>query len=189
MDARMSLLDKVMAAVTPGDDSARNLEARSKARAAAGTSGWLALVLEHHQQIESAFAAVKEARSAVARKEAQKWLATLLTGHSNAEEAVLYPAMANTDQKSSATELYAEQSVTKVQMAALDMLDPMSQDYLDKLEHIRSAVAHHVAEEEGEYFPQLRAIDDSALQGMLTRRFKAEFERYMGDEGQARLQA
>ena len=32
----------------------------------------------------------------------------------------------------------------------------MSQDYLDKLEHIRGAVAHHVYEEEGTWFLELK---------------------------------
>ena len=185
----MSLLDKAIAAITPTEDSDKNREARSKARTSAGSTGWLALVLEHHQEIENAFAAVKDAQSAGARKTAQKWLATILTGHSIAEEAVLYPAMANTDQKSHATEMYTEQSAAKIQMAALDDLDPMSEDYLDKLEHIRGAVAHHVAEEEGQYFLQLKETADSVLNSKLTRLYKAEFDRYMGGDGKQRLAA
>jgi Hemerythrin HHE cation binding domain len=176
----MTLLDKVIAAVTPSEDSDKNREARARAREAAGSSGWLAMVLEHHIAIEAAFDAVRSAPSATARKAAQKWLATLLTAHSIAEEAVLYPALANTDQKGHATEMYTEQSATKVQMAALDDLEPMSQDYLDKLEHIRGAVAHHVAEEEGEYFLELKQTAGSVLNGKLTRLYREEFERYMG---------
>ena len=88
--------------------------------------------------------------------------------------------MANTDQKGHAAEMYKEQSEAKIEIAALDDLEPMSQDYLDKLEEIRSAVAHHVAEEEGEYFPQLKEDADSTLNSKLTRLYKQEFERYMG---------
>ncbi len=175
----MSIIDKVIAAVTPTEDSEKNREARAKAEAVAGT-GWLAMVLDHHKQIEQAFEAVRHATTATARKTAQKALATLLTGHSIAEEAVLYPAMANTDQKGHATEMYAEQSATKIQMAALDDLDPMGEDYLDKLEHIRGAVAHHVAEEEGEYFLKLRETADGPMNSKLTRLYREEFERYMG---------
>ena len=179
----MTILDKVIAAVTPTEDSDKNREARAKAQAAAGSTGWLAMVLDHHKQIEAAFAAVKNAQSATARKTAQKWLATILTGHSIAEEAVLYPAMANTDQKSHATEMYTEQSAAKIQMAALDDLEPMSQDYLDKLEHIRGAVAHHVAEEEGEYFLKLKETANAAMNSKLTRQYREEFDRYMGADG------
>jgi hemerythrin superfamily protein len=178
----MSVLDKVMAAVTPDPTDEKMQEARAKARAAAGNSGWLALVLDHHLEIEDRFAAVREATSATARRAAQKRLGAFLTGHSIAEESVIYPAMALTDQKGHSGEMYTEQSAVKVQIAALDDLDPMSDDYLDKLEHIRGAVAHHVYEEEGEYFLKLREVADSAMQSKLTRRYKEEFDRYMGSD-------
>ena len=63
----MSIIDKVVAAVTPPESEESRKEARSKARAAAGTGDWLSLALEHHIQIESAFAAVKAASDAAAR--------------------------------------------------------------------------------------------------------------------------
>ena len=177
----MSLLDKVIAAVTPPESDEARAEARAKARAAAGAgSDWLSQVLDHHEQIEQAFEAVKSSTSVTGRKAAQKWLVTLLTGHSIAEEAVLYPVMALDDLKTHSATAYLEQSATKVQLAALDELEPMSQDYLDKLEHIRGAVAHHVYEEEGDYFPELREKANTGMQSKMTRRYKEEFERYMG---------
>jgi hemerythrin superfamily protein len=176
----MSLLDKVIASVTPEADDEDRQKARAKARSLSGGSGWLALVLDQHEQIEAAFSAVRSATSPTARRAAQKKLAVLLTGHSNAEESVLYPAMALSDQKTHSGEAYTEQSAAKVQTAALDDLEPMSQDYLDKLEHLRAAVAHHVYEEEKTWFPQLRQIADASLQTRLTNRYSEEFTRYMG---------
>ncbi len=181
----MTILDKVIAAVTPPESDEARAEARAKARAAAGGGGWLAMVLEHHLQIESAFAAVKTANSAAEQRAAQKQLALLLTGHSNAEEAVLYPAIALSGEKADSVKAYTEQSAAKVQLAALDDLEPMTQDYLDKLEHIRGAVEHHVYEEEGTWFPQLRQSADAAMQGRLTQRYTEEYERYMGSGGGA----
>ena len=176
----MTILDKVIAAVTPDPTDEKMQEARAKARELAANSGWLTMVLDHHLEIEQAFAAVKSASSATGRRAAQKQLATVLNGHSLAEEVVLYPAMALTDQKAHAGEAYTEQSAAKIQMAALEDLDPMSQDYLDKLEHIRGAVAHHVYEEESDFFPQLRQAADSTMQAKLTRRYKEEYEKYVG---------
>lgn len=54
----------------------------------------------------------------------------------------------------------------------------MSEDYLDKLEHIRGAVAHHVYSEEGTWFPELAANIDAAEQTYISRRYDAEFARY-----------
>ncbi|MEO8524432.1 MAG: hemerythrin domain-containing protein [Caldimonas sp.] len=181
----MSILDKAIAAMTPDPSDEKMQEARGRARAASAGSGWLALVLDHHVQIEQAFAKVKDAKSATGRRSAQKWLGAVLTAHSIAEEAVIYPAMALTTQEGHSGEAYSEQSAAKVQMAALDDLDPMSQDYLDKLEHIRGAVAHHVYEEEGDWFPELRQQADSTLQSRMTKRYREEFERYLGAEAKA----
>ncbi len=173
----MSVLDKVVAAVTPEPSEADRREVRSKARA---EGGWLAMVVGHHEQIESAFDAVRSASSAAAQRAAQKQLALLLTGHSIAEEAALYPAMAVGDQKGHSTAAYTEQSAAKVQTAALDDLEPLSEDYRDKLEHLRAAVAHHIFEEENKWFPELSHEGDATLQTRLLARYTEEFERYMG---------
>jgi hemerythrin superfamily protein len=99
---------------------------------------------------------VKSANTARARIAAHKKLAVILTGHSNAEESVIYPALAGADEKRDAMSAYGEQAAAKVQMGLLETILPMSQDFLDKLEHIRGAVAHHVYEEESKWFVELR---------------------------------
>ncbi len=178
----MNMIDKVVAAVTPSPSEEMVQAARHKAQALAGSTGWLAKVIEHHQQIEACFAAVKNAGSATGQKKAQKQLGLILTGHSIAEESVIYPAMAANGQNGNAHELYAEQSNAKIDMAALDALEPMSQNYLDKLEHIRTAVADHIYEEESDCFPKLKASADTATQAKLTRKYAEEFERYVHAE-------
>ena len=176
----MSIIDKVVAAVTPPESDSARRDARGKALSLAGPGDWLSLVLEHHQNIEAAFAAVKEASTAAAQRAAQKKLATLLTGHSVAEEAVLYPALADAGEKGHATKAYTEQSAAKLQMALLEKLEPLSQDYLDKLEHIRGAVAHHVYEEENNRFPDIKNKLSPTEQDRLTSRYLEEFSRYVG---------
>jgi hypothetical protein len=175
----MSLMDKVVAAVTPPESAEKRREARAKAQAAAGQNDWLALVLQHHVEIEGAFAAVKAAGDLATRLEAQKELAVLLTGHANAEEAVIYPALVHFGHKSHAMTGYTEQAGAKANLGELEYLDPMGQDYLDKLEHIRGAVVHHMYEEESDRFLDLKQIP-VADQVRLTQRFREEFERYVG---------
>jgi hypothetical protein len=185
----MSILDKVVAAVTPPESDEARAEARAKAQSAASAGDWLSMVLEHHRQIEDAFAAVKAATSAAARVSAQKELAVLLTGHSIAEEAVLYPALVAADEKAHATKAYTEQSAAKTQMGLLETIPPMTQDYLDKLEHIRGAVAHHVYEEEGTWFLELKEKVASAEQARLSKRYEEEFSRYVGESSTKRPKA
>ncbi|HEV7443231.1 MAG TPA: hypothetical protein VGO18_11595 [Steroidobacteraceae bacterium] len=175
----MSLIDRVVAAVTPVESEDARRQARAKARAAAGDNDWLALVLQHHEAIEMAFAAVRTTGDPVARLAAQKALALLLTGHSNAEEAVIYPALVHFGHKSRGMIGYTEQAGAKANMGELEYLDPMSQEYIDKLDHIRGAVAHHMYEEENDRFLDLKRISP-AEQTRLTERFREEFDRYMG---------
>jgi Hemerythrin HHE cation binding domain len=181
----MSIVDKVIAAVTPQESDQARAEARARARAAAGREDWLATILTQHISIEAQFKAVKSATDPVAKKDALKMLGTLLTGHSMAEEAVIYPALALADEKGHATKAYAEQSAAKMQMGALENLDPSSQEFSDKLKHLEGAVLHHVYEEEGSWFLDL-AHSKSVDQAKLTLRFKEEFDRYMGKDAVAR---
>ncbi|HEY3731032.1 MAG TPA: hemerythrin domain-containing protein [Steroidobacteraceae bacterium] len=176
----MSVLDKFIAAVTPPESAKARADARRKAQQAAGDNDWLALILEHHLQIEAAFESVKSAASAPVQRAAQKQLAALLTGHSVAEEAVIYPALVSVDEKAHSTKAYTEQSAAKVQLGLLEDLEPLTQDYLDKLEHLRGAVAHHVYEEEGTWFLELKDKLLPVDQERLTERYREEFLRYMG---------
>ena len=112
----MSLIDKVVAAVTPLESEEKRREARARARAAAGPDDWLALVLQHHEQIEAAFGAIRSVQDAATRLTAQRELALILTGHSNAEEVVLYPALVRFGHKSHGMAGYPEQASAKANM-------------------------------------------------------------------------
>jgi hypothetical protein len=106
----------------------------------------------------------------------------LLTGHANAEESVLYPALVESGEKGHATMAYEEQAMTKVELARLERLDPMGRDWREKLEHIQGAVQHHVYKEEGTWFPELQQRMAAAERPRLTQRFLAEFDRYTQGE-------
>jgi hypothetical protein len=180
----MSFLDKVVAAVTPPETEKARREARIRARAAAEHDDWLAQILQHHEQIEAAFAAVKAAGDVTARRAAQMQLAVLLGAHANAEEAVIYPALIHFGHKMHGTAGYTEQAGAKANLGELEYLEPMSREFLDKLEHVRGAVAHHVYEEENDRFLDLKKLS-SADQARLTQRYAEEFARYTADEQSA----
>jgi hypothetical protein len=175
----MSLFDKIVAAVTPPESDETRLEARAKARARSRPGDWLSRVLDHHDAIEAAFEKVRSASIALQQRAAQKELAVILTGHANAEEAVLYPALAANGEKAHAGLAYEEQAAAKIQMALLERLEPLSSDYFDKLEHIRGAVTHHMYQEESSWFLELldKVPDDE--QALLARRYDEEATRYL----------
>lgn len=181
----MSLVDKVIAAITPPESERARAKARAEAVDHAKPGTWLAMVLDHHRQIEAAFDGVEQAQTMQDRRGAQKWLALLLTGHAIAEEVTLYPAMASHGEKVRTELAYQEQSAAKGETAALEELDPMSEDYADKLQHIRGAVAHHMYEEEGTWFLKLQEKASAQTMERLTRRYEEEFTRYMGKSSAA----
>lgn len=173
----MSLIDKALGAVTPPESEEDRAEATRKARAAASSGDWLSMVLDHHDQIRAAFEACRSAPAGAGRVQAMKALALVLNGHVLAEEVVLYPALAKAGEKGHAGMAYTEQTTAKMQMAELERIDPAADDWLEKLEHIRGAVLHHVYEEENQWFIELKEQYDD--QAFLTERYQEEFERYV----------
>lgn len=178
----MSILDKAIGAITPPESDEDRAEARAKAEAMSRPGDWLSQIIEHHRGIEAQFAAVKAATTPDARRSAQEKLGVLLTAHSIAEEAALYPAMAAHRQVGHAEVAYQEQSAAKMEMGLLERLDPDSEDYDDKLEHIEGAVAHHVYSEEGTWFIDLVQSVPAAEQAMIQQRYNEEYDRYIGGQ-------
>ena len=174
----MSFLDKIVATIAPPESDEDRRKAREKAQTFARDHGWLALALQHHERIEQAFEQGRSSPDAAGRKMAMKELAIVLNGHSLAEETVLYPAMFEHSGKIHTALVYEEQQVTKVQMAKLEKLDPMSQEWLDKWEHIRGAVLHHIYSEEKSWFIELAEKSTPGESTVLTQRFTEEFDRY-----------
>lgn len=176
----MSVLDQVIAAVTPPESDEERQEARANAQAVASPGSWFAMILDHHVLLEDAFAATKTASDSASRTAALNHLGVILTGHAIAEEAVVYPGLGDAGEKGHAELGYNEQVMVKMQMAMLEKLEPMSQDFDDKLEHIRGAVAHHMYQEEGTWFIELSEKAPAADQAMITKRYQEEWSRYVG---------
>lgn len=185
----MSILDRVVAAVTPPESEQARAEARAKAEATAHPGDWLSQILQHHRDIEAQFEAVAAATDAASRRAAQKKLGVVLTGHAIAEEAAIYPAPAAEHQVGHAELAYQEQAAAKMELGLLERLDPMSKDYHDKFEHIRGAVLHHIYSEEGTWFVKLFEDTSADEQAMIAERYDEEYSRYMNNEGTGELRA
>jgi hemerythrin superfamily protein len=183
----MSWLDKIGSAVFPLASDEKRAEARRKAEELARQHQWLAQIVAHHKAIERCFADAFAATDAESRRHAMKELARLNTGHSIAEEVAIYPALIENNGmlggKVQAALAYEEQQMTKIQQAMLEKLDPMSEEWRAKLEHIRSAVQQHVFEEENHRFVELADALAPGEAARLSRRYAEEFERYGASDG------
>ncbi|WP_082765805.1 MULTISPECIES: hemerythrin domain-containing protein [unclassified Phenylobacterium] len=173
----MSIIDKALGAVTPPESEKAQAKATAEARALATPGDWLSLALDHHDEIRTGFDACRKARTGPARVKAMQALGLVLNGHSLAEEVVLYPAFAKAGHKPATGLAYTEQTTAKMQMAELERIDPTTEAWKDKLEHIRGAVLHHIFEEESTWFPALKTDYDD--QAHLDRRFHEESERHV----------
>lgn len=177
----MSIIDKAVAAMSSPESEQDRLEATSKARAAAEPGDWLSVALDHHDMIREAFATAASAQTADDQIAALKSLAAVLNGHSLAEEVVLYPALAKAHEKGHAMSAYTQQTTAKMEMAELERLQPGSSDWSEQLHKIQEAVLHHIYEEEGNWFIDLK--ESAPEQAFLTKRFKEEFQRYADGAG------
>lgn len=176
----MSLLQDAKAAVTPLESKQDREEARNRIRDAASPGDWLSTLLEHHMMLERAFDDTRAA-SGTSRISNLKTLSILITGHAIAEEAAIYPAMAEIGEKSEATHAYSEQATVKMDMAELAKLDPASPDFIDKLDSIQDAVAHHMYEEEGTWFPELLKSAPAEDQRIMAAHYAEAFDRFVGE--------
>jgi iron-sulfur cluster repair protein YtfE (RIC family) len=179
----MSFLDKIVAAVTPPESEEDRAQAHRDAQDLAASNPWLDRALRHHEQIGAAFERARHATNEGDAQVAVRQLADVLIAHSVAEEVVLYPVLAIEGHKGHASMAYEEQQLAKVQMAELERLTPLSEDWRDKLEHIRGAVMHHIYEEESTWFPEIAREVDETTRAMLDQRFAEEYNRYMGKVG------
>jgi hemerythrin superfamily protein len=177
-EVTMTISDKLAAAVKGMTSERERQEARAKAQAEAGADDWLSMVVNQHMQIEEAFAALMQASDPVAKRRAERQLAFLSTSHANAEESVLYPALAHAKERSQATASYSEHSLYKMNLGELEFLDPMSRDYADRVEYLWQATRDHICDEEGKRFMLLKHKTPATEQATLTHRFKEEFDRY-----------
>lgn len=174
----MSILDRLVAAVTPLENDEERLKARENARTQAAQDGIVQLIIDDHNRIEQAFEAVRAATSAEAQRRAELSLATLLNGHSVAEEAAVYPALVEHGQQGHAALAYEEQAATKVQLALLSKLEPLGKDYMEKLAHIRGAVTHHMFQEESSWLIDLERRLLSDDHDRVIGRYVEEMSRY-----------
>jgi hemerythrin superfamily protein len=101
----------------------------------------------------------------------------MVVSHEVAEEMVVYPAIRSDAPGGDheADERIEEQAKAERKLAAMERLDPASEEFGSQLVSLESAVLRHAEAEESEVFPLLQAVEDSrARQAMALRYLRAK---------------
>src|SRR5215211_2876495 len=130
----------------------------------------IALIEQDHRDMEQIFARLRTGNGDRAMLFQQ--LAAILTGHSRAEEAEVYPTLAKADAEEAehAREEHAEADDL---LAKLKSLDPESAEFEEALTKLIEGVQHHIQEEETSALPALRAAADATKLDQLAEAFAA----------------
>lgn len=133
----------------------------------------ITLIEQDHRALEELFERLQS--GSADRELLFQQMAAMLTAHSRAEEAEVYPAIAKSGEQDEVEHAREEHAQADELIAQLKTMDPESTDFSEVLARLIDAVNHHVAEEESTTLPALRdSVDGERLeqlaQAFLTRR-------------------
>src|SRR5215210_7005370 len=140
-------------------------------------------VLEHdHREVEQMFSELESLRGASTdearsrRKKLTEQVTVELVRHSVAEEVLVYPEVSDkvgSEEADHAREEHAEAEETLQRLEKLDADDP---SFDDELAALMEEIRHHIDDEEGHMFAQMREVIDADELRKLGGRVEA-FER------------
>jgi hemerythrin superfamily protein len=139
------------------------------------------LIMQDHREVERLFNELKTRPEQ--RRLLIPTLTSLLTAHSRAEEAEVYPVAR--DEAGEADEVaHSQQEHAEAEqlLARLAETDPQAPEFDEVLNDLVEAVTHHVEEEESTVLPGMRERLDDARRAELGKAFAASRAEHMGDQ-------
>jgi hemerythrin superfamily protein len=138
------------------------------------------LIMQDHREVEELFEKLKshpEQRAGLVPV-----LTTLLTAHSRAEEADVYPAAAQAGGEEEVEHSQEEHVQADQLLARLAQTDPAAAEFESVLDELIDAVTHHVEEEESTVLPGMRErLSDDRL-AQLGDAFLASRAEHLGEQ-------
>jgi hemerythrin superfamily protein len=138
------------------------------------------LIMQDHRQVEELFEKLKshpEQRAGLVPV-----LTTLLTAHSRAEEAEVYPAAAQAGGEEEVEHSQEEHVEADQLLARLAQTDPASAEFESVLDELVDAVTHHVEEEESTVLPGMRERLSEDRRTQLGDAFLASRAEHLGEQ-------
>lgn len=139
------------------------------------TSDAITLLTEDHKKVKELFEKFEALsdRSKVNKKKIADQICLELTVHTQVEEEIFYPAVRGPIKDDDMMdEAVVEHASAKELIAQISEMDPGDELYDAKVKVLSEQIDHHVGEEEGEMFPEVRKakVDLEALGEQMTAR-------------------
>lgn len=120
----------------------------------------IALLKEDHRAVEKLFKEFESAKGDGRKEKLARRICLELSVHTKIEEEIFYPACEGKVEEDLLNEAHVEHDAAKLLMAEIEAGDGQSDEYFDaKVKVLSEEIDHHVKEEEGELFPQVRKAD------------------------------
>lgn len=112
---------------------------------------------QDHRKVEKLFEQIKESKGAARAKFVQRLVSDLRL-HMKVEESIVYPAIAKQvdDGNDMVDEAKSEHKGARKALDDVEKLSPDKPGFDGALTMLEAGISHHVEEEEGEVFPNLR---------------------------------
>jgi hemerythrin superfamily protein len=120
-----------------------------------------------HRKVEELFGKIEQAEGEARRPFVQE-LERSLKAHMALEEQVVYPAMEPITGAEAVQEGTKEHELARKALAEMVALAPDEPGFGGAMESVKAGIEHHVEEEEGQVFPQLRKEAPELLREMAT---------------------
>ena len=145
----------------------------------------IALLKEDHRAVEELFKQFESAKGNGRKEKLARKICLELIVHTKIEEEILYPACEGKIDEDELKEAYVEHDAAKVLIAEIEGGNGQTDDFFDaKVQVLSEEIEHHVKEEEGELFPEVRKadIDLKALGEQLAERKKELMAQYKSSD-------
>lgn len=139
------------------------------------TQDAIALLKEDHRTVEKLFKDFESAKGDGRKEKLARQICLELTVHTKIEEEIFYPACEGKIEEDLLKEAKVEHDSAKLLIAEIEGGNGQSDEFFDaKVQVLGEQVEHHVEEEEGELFKEVRKadIDLKALGEQLATRKK-----------------
>lgn len=138
------------------------------------------LIMQDHREVERLFDELE--KHPEKRRLLVPVLSSLLTAHSRAEEAQVYPAAkSEASEDEDVAHGQKEHAEAEQLLAKLNNADPASKHFEKALSDLVEAVTHHVKEEESTILPKMRRELDEPRRRELGDAFVASRTLHLGD--------